>query len=173
VLAPNAPPGISITAPSSGAAFTAPANIPITVSTTDSDGTVTLVEHFANGGDVLIPTVVRGLSDAAGQFIPLNRQTVKRRLDIDARNIGIMREAMRQAVADGTALPATVANLQVAGKTGTAEFGEQIAPGRFRESGWYTGYAPFDNPEIAVVVFTKEGGGEFYGAAQGYRIIVL
>jgi cell division protein FtsI/penicillin-binding protein 2 len=47
----------------------------------------------------------------------------------------------------------------VAGKTGTAEFGEEISPGRYREHGWFTGYAPFNNPEIAVVVFMEEGNG--------------
>ena len=45
----NVPPSISITGPAAGASFTAPATITITNNATDSDGTVTKVDVFANG----------------------------------------------------------------------------------------------------------------------------
>jgi hypothetical protein len=45
----NLPPTASITAPTEGATFTAPANISIVSNAADSDGNVTLVEFFANG----------------------------------------------------------------------------------------------------------------------------
>jgi cell division protein FtsI/penicillin-binding protein 2 len=48
----------------------------------------------------------------------------------------------------------------IAGKTGTAEFGQQLADGTYANShAWYTGYAPVDDPEIAVVVFLEQGIG--------------
>ena len=49
VIGPNVPPTVNITSPAAGATFNAPATIPIAVSATDSDGTVTLVGIFANG----------------------------------------------------------------------------------------------------------------------------
>ncbi len=51
VLGANTPPTISITAPASGATYTAPASIPIAVTATDPDtgGSIKLVEYFANG----------------------------------------------------------------------------------------------------------------------------
>src|SRR6266571_1841304 len=52
VVGPNVPPSISITSPAAGAVFNAPATVPITVNATDSDGTVTLVEFFANGATI-------------------------------------------------------------------------------------------------------------------------
>jgi len=45
----NTPPSISISSPSEGAIFPAPASIPIAVNAADPDGTVTLVQYFANG----------------------------------------------------------------------------------------------------------------------------
>jgi penicillin-binding protein 2 len=125
----------------------------------------------ANGGNVLIPHVVKELTDADGKPVQLRRQTVKRNLHIDQRNLDIMREAMRQAVADGSAFTAAVRNLVVAGKTGTAEFGEEIAPGRYKEHGWFTGYAPFGNPEVAVVVFVEIGNGSGTAAPIAARIL--
>jgi penicillin-binding protein 2 len=125
----------------------------------------------ANGGDVLIPHVVKELTDAEGKPIPLKRQIVKRNLNVDARNINIMREAMRQSVDDGAAFTGAVRNVVVAGKTGTAEFGEEISPGRYREHGWFTGFAPYNNPEIAVVVFVEEGNGSGTAAPIAAKII--
>ena len=41
----------------------------------------------------------------------------------------------------------------IAGKTGSAETEEKS-----KVNGWYTGFAPYDNPEIAVVVFIENAG---------------
>jgi penicillin-binding protein 2 len=125
----------------------------------------------ANGGDVLFPHVVKELRDGQGNVITLARETVKRNLNIDPRNVDIMREAMRQSVADGAAFTAQVPNVTVAGKTGTAEFGEEIAPNRYKEHGWFTGFAPFENPEVAVVVFMEQGNGAGTAAPTAAKIL--
>jgi len=52
VLGPNTPPVVSITSPASGANFIQGSSVPITVSASDPDGTVTLVEYFANGAPI-------------------------------------------------------------------------------------------------------------------------
>jgi penicillin-binding protein 2 len=102
--------------------------------------------------------------------VPFERQTVRRNLNVDPRNLDVLREGMRQAVADGTATTAAISQAQVAGKTGTAEFGEQFADGSYFESGWFTGYAPFNNPEIAVAVFLQRGNGAGTAAPVAARI---
>jgi penicillin-binding protein 2 len=132
---------------------------------------VLVTAAVANGGNVLIPHVVKELTDSEGKSISLRRETVKRSLNLDPRNLSIMREAMRQSVADGAAFTGAVRNVVVAGKTGTAEFGEEISPGRYREHGWFTAYAPFSSPEIAVVVFVEEGNGSGTAAPIGAKII--
>jgi len=54
--------------------------------------------------------------------------------------------------------------LQTAGKSGTAEYCDNIAqaakrcvPDNWPSHAWYVGYAPYDNPEIAVVAFVYNG----------------
>ena len=125
----------------------------------------------ANGGDLLVPHVVKELTNGEGEVITLARETVKHRLGIDPRNLEVMREAMRQSVADGAAYTAQVPNVTVAGKTGTAEFGEEIAPRKYKEHGWFTGFAPFENPEVAVVVFMEQGNGSGTAAPTAAKIL--
>lgn len=55
----------------------------------------------------------------------------------------------------GTAWPFFTFPIKTAGKTGTSEFGDP----KGRTHAWYSGYAPVDDPKIAVVVLV-EGGGE-------------
>ena len=125
----------------------------------------------ANGGEVLVPHVVKELRDGEGNVIEISRQDTKRNLNVDQRNVDIMREAMRQAVADGSAFTAQVRNVQIAGKTGTAEFGEQRPNGSYKEHGWFTGFAPYNNPEIAVVVFHEQGNGAGTAAPTAAKIL--
>jgi penicillin-binding protein 2 len=129
----------------------------------------------ANGGRLLKPKVVREIRDAGGNVIVPAKAEVERQVAISEQNLAVMREAMRQAVADGTANTAAVPGIQVAGKTGTAEFGTRLGAGsvygKYKEHGWYTGFAPFENPEVAVVVFHEQGGGALTAAPTASRIL--
>jgi penicillin-binding protein 2 len=115
---------------------------------------------IANGGDVLAPRVVREIVDQYGNLRKRIDREVTQRLSVSEHNLSIMREAMRQAVVYGPAQTGASSAVTIAAKTGTAEFGQQLPDGRYASShAWYTGYAPFDNPEIAVVVFLEQGVG--------------
>ena len=48
-------------------------------------------------------------------------------------------------------------NIRVGGKTGSAEVGNKV-------NAWFVGFAPFDNPEICVVVMVENGGHGNYTA---------
>ena len=61
---------------------------------------------------------------------------------------------MRQTVLAGTAQTFKSLSVAVAGKTGTAQFGNEN-----KTHAWFTSYAPYENPELAMVVLV-EGGGE-------------
>ena len=70
-----------------------------------------------------------------------------------------MLEGMRSVTEEGTA--ASIFKdfeIAVGGKTGSAE-----APGN-KVNAWFAGFAPFDNPEIAVVVMAENGGHGYYTA---------
>jgi penicillin-binding protein 2 len=121
---------------------------------------VRMTAAIANGGQLLTPRVVREVRDGDGKVIVPNEAKVESTLPVSQANLATVRESLRQAVTWGTASGSAVSNVAVSGKTGTAEFGQQRADGRYDTThGWYTGYAPTENPEIAVVVFLEHGGG--------------
>jgi len=80
--------------------------------------------------------------------------------------ISTIQEGMRRAVTDGTLKKEFVnATIAAAGKTGTAEYCDKYAlarnrcvPGEWPSHAWTVAYAPYDNPEIAVVAFVYNGG---------------
>lgn len=62
-------------------------------------------------------------------------------------------EMMVSVVEQGTGTAAKIKGVSVAGKTGTAEH----APGK-SPNAWFTGFAPADDPKVAVAVIVEEGG---------------
>jgi penicillin-binding protein 2 len=115
---------------------------------------------IANGGNLYRPTVVREIRDADGNVVTPFAVHLIRKLPVSTETIGIVKEGMRGAVTHGTAMAANLGGVAVAGKTGTAEFpGQRNWEGQLPTHAWFTAFAPFDDPEIALVVFV-EGGGE-------------
>ncbi len=87
-----------------------------------------------------------------------------------------VRRGMRQAVTSGTAQAANLPYITVAGKTGTAEYCDDIAgplglcvPGNWPAHAWFAAYASYENPEILVVGFVYNGG---EGSANAVPIVV-
>jgi penicillin-binding protein 2 len=78
----------------------------------------------------------------------------------------VIQEGMRLAVTNGTLeKPFAGENILAAGKTGTAEYCDKYAaaqnrciPGSWPTHAWTITYAPYDNPEIAVVAYVYNGG---------------
>lgn len=73
---------------------------------------------------------------------------------VDAGVADDVTAAMVASVADGAAQGARIDGVEVAGKTGTAEMG-----GSNPYTLWFTGFAPADDPQIAVAVVVEDGGG--------------
>ncbi|MBP3613219.1 MAG: penicillin-binding protein 2 [Bacteroidaceae bacterium] len=72
-------------------------------------------------------------------------------------------EGMRQAVLNGTCRGANIPGIEVCGKTGTAQ-------NRGKDHSAFIGFAPKDNPKIAVAVYVENGG---FGAEFGVPIGAL
>jgi penicillin-binding protein 2 len=124
---------------------------------------------IANGGTLYRPQLVRQVIDGDGQVVRAFAPDVIRRVPVSDANLALVREGMRAAVAGpgGTAWAMNVPGVAVAGKTGTAEFFEDRnkdgIPDRDKEGhlpthAWFTAFAPYENPEIALVVFIYGGG---------------
>jgi peptidoglycan glycosyltransferase len=67
---------------------------------------------------------------------------------------------MEHVVARGTGTAAQIPGIAVAGKTGTADNGPQRPDGSYLNPphAWFSGFAPADNPRIAVAVIIENGG---------------
>lgn len=119
------------------------------------------VAALANGGTLYRPQVVKQVIDSEGAVVRTFVPEVIRELPVSDKNIQIVREGMRDAVQWGTAilLELDLPEIHAAGKTGTAEFpGERDEEGHLPTHAWFGGFAPFKNPEIAIVVFIADGG---------------
>jgi peptidoglycan glycosyltransferase len=108
---------------------------------------------IANGGVLMAPTVVdsvlaRDLSPLA-PFAPVEYST-----PIGTDTALILKNMMVADVKDGVANGARIPGVSVAGKTGTAENGVDQP-----YTLWFTGFAPADNPTVAVVVVVENSGG--------------
>jgi len=116
-----------------------------------------LAAAIANNGDVLEPRLVRGVR--SGGELAETPRVVRSQLD-GGDSLAVIREAMRiTATTAGTAWRGQPDGLTIGGKTGTAEFGAPYPDGEFDTHGWYIGFAPFEDPEIAVAVYVEHGIG--------------
>jgi penicillin-binding protein 2 len=112
----------------------------------------------ANGGTLYRPHFGLEIVNAEGTLTNTIATQVIRKLPIDPKYFQIVRDGMRGAVTHGTAWHANLAQVAVAGKTGTAEYYGPLVNGHLPEHAWFTAFAPFDKPQIALVVFVAGGG---------------
>lgn len=123
---------------------------------------------IANDGLLLEPQLVRRVEDNAGRVIRSNEPDPLRFTPLgSARPIGrdtaeALQEMMVGVVAQGSGTAAQISGTTVAGKTGTAE----TAPGE-PPTVWFTGFAPADEPQVAVAVVVERGGSSGEGATGG------
>lgn len=109
---------------------------------------------FANGKTLFKPYLVQSVLDPEAKKMPEETSPQSIRSDfISQESVSIVRSGMRLAVTAGTARRLASIPVAVAGKTGTAE------TGRLNEAhAWFTGFAPFEHPEIVITVFVEKGG---------------
>jgi penicillin-binding protein 2 len=125
---------------------------------------------LANGGEVLVPRVVAATRQG-GLETPTARRT-QAHLPVDAANLEVVREAMRIAAdPGGTADLGEPPGMTIGGKTGTAEFGRIAADGSYDSHAWYIGFAPYDRPEVAVVVYLEHGVGASHAGPTARAIL--
>jgi penicillin-binding protein 2 len=108
---------------------------------------------LANRGTFYQPHAVAAVVDKVTRHVDTVR-TTSRRANISPSTWDVVREGMRRVVQEpgGTASQARVRGIQAAGKTGTAQnpHGKSHA--------WFIGFAPYDDPKIAIVVLVENVG---------------
>jgi len=109
--------------------------------------------YFANGGKLYRPHLVKQILTAGDQLITEIDTTPVKQDIVEASYTQVVREGMRQAVTAGSAQRLNSLPISVAGKTGTAQWSTQKA-----NHAWFTGFAPYENPEIVITILVEEGG---------------
>lgn len=116
----------------------------------------------ANEGIIMTPHVIAEVRDSKGKLIRRFNPSPWRTAMKQATATTI-KEAMIGVVRNGTATRLSIAGVEVAGKTGTAQLGTTPPSSH----AWVVGFAPADNPVIAVAVLVKAqpGVSEITGGA--------
>lgn len=115
-------------------------------------------------GKLYQPQIVRQITDNSGSVIETVQGETPSLVPVEPGYLAVVREGMRRSVTEGINIAARddCSGLSIAGKTGTAEFGPDIKRpdgGTTRRShSWFVGFAPYDNPQIAVAVLLEGTG---------------
>jgi penicillin-binding protein 2 len=135
---------------------------------------------LGNGGTLFAPQVVRTIETSSPEgtgtvevdFPP----RVRRKVTMSPDHWRFVIDAMHGVVNDpeGTAYRERTTKVDIAGKTGTAQVSRitqkaGVDPhtiGYFnRDHAWFAGFAPYNDPEIAIAVLVEHGGGGGHNAA--------
>lgn len=123
---------------------------------------------IANNGTLMQPHLVAQVTSADGQVIERTTPKVKLTLPISPENLAVVKQGLDAVVNNETGTGyhyARLDNVRIAGKTGTAEYCDDLAIkngecyiGHQPSHAWFAAYAPEEDPEIAVLVFIYNGG---------------
>ncbi len=123
---------------------------------------------LANGGKLYRPQLVEQVVDPEGKITEtFSPELVSEITGLD-QYFNSIRRGMEEVVQGkrGTARSVAIEGLRIAGKTGTAQvvkvaqyrgLKEEDIPYKYRDHGWFTCYAPAEDPEIAVTVLVEHG----------------
>ena len=122
------------------------------------------ISMLANGGKNIDVTLVKTIIDSNGnemskedinkyvnEKLNIDKQNNTENLNISKENLQAILEGMKGVTSEsgGTAYSTfSKFDIEVAGKTGTAQAGNKT-------NGWFAGFAPYNNPEIAIVVVVE------------------
>ena len=137
------------------------------------------ISILTNGGRRINPTLIKSIINADGSEVSKEEietysneklginQTEVEDLQISDKNIKAVLEGMRSVTSETGGSAYSIFrnfNIEIGGKTGTAQAGDKT-------NAWFVGFAPFDDPEIAVVIMIENGGKGLYAAYSAREII--
>lgn len=141
------------------------------------------ISIVANGGNYITPTLIKEVKDIDGNRIPKEdiRKYVNELLGVStdpvsdlkvsAETLDTIKAGMRLVTSPGGTAYAAFKdfNKSVAGKTGSAQ-AESKEKGKYA-NGWFVGFTPYKDPEVAVVVFLEDGSTNLHAAKAARKIL--
>ncbi len=113
------------------------------------------IATIANGGKIMKPYIVDEVIDMEGNIVHKNNPEVIRENFLDPEWVKVAQDGMRLTITGGSGRALANLPMEIAGKTGTAQFDARDLA---RTHAWFTSYAPFDNPQIALTILVEDGG---------------
>ena len=126
---------------------------------------------IANGGTVYQTRLVQQVQTFDNQIVTAYQVRAKRTLDLSSGTLDQVRTGMTDVVngAGGTAHQASLDNVEVAGKTGTAQWGPKH---KERTAAWFSGFLPTDQPKYAfAAVYEGDVGSKVHGGSAAAPMI--
>ncbi|MDR0538645.1 MAG: penicillin-binding protein 2 [Tannerellaceae bacterium] len=119
-----------------------------------------LASTIANRGYFYTPHIVREIEGSTLDSIYMEKNYTS----IDKQHYDILAQGMRAAVTGGTCRGIALPNIEICGKTGTAQtpFG--------KDNSIFIGFAPYNNPKVAIAILVEHGG---FGASVAVPIAKL
>jgi peptidoglycan glycosyltransferase len=111
----------------------------------------------ANGGKLMAPRLATKAVDQDGRTVQTYKPSVMSQV-MSPTTAQDLTQMMKTVVEEGTGTPAQLGGISVAGKTGTAQVG---TAGSNLTQPWFIGFAPADNPRVAVAVTIERSNGGF------------
>lgn len=109
-----------------------------------------VISAIANGGDLFRPYIVKEIVTPEGKLVKKNFPRKIKKISISSSTLALLRNALKGVVKKGTGWRANSRVVEVSGKTGTVELQKGEKP-----HNWFIGYAPSDDPSIAIVVLVE------------------
>lgn len=123
---------------------------------------------FANKGNLYQPHLLKQVQNTDNPtIVDIQEDYVINPEVISPENIDIIRQGMRAAVTRGSATSLSWLSTTSAGKTGTAQVGGDKDP-----HAWFIGFAPYENPKIALVVLIENGGEGSSAATPVFKQVI-
>jgi penicillin-binding protein A len=118
---------------------------------------------IADDGVLMRPRLASRFTDAHGQTVATVRPSVYHRV-MSSQSAQSINQMMRTVVDEGTGQAASLGGVSFAGKTGTASVGKT---GQQRTDPWFIGFAPANDPKVAVAVVLENTPNEYGGQVAG------
>jgi peptidoglycan glycosyltransferase len=113
----------------------------------------------ANGGRLMVPRLTDRVVDQTGRTVETIKPSVYNQV-MKPSTAQQLAQMMKRVVEEGTGTPAQLGGIDVAGKTGTAQIG--VIGSNLTEP-WFIGFAPIQNPKVAIAVTVERSQGGFGG----------
>jgi penicillin-binding protein A len=113
----------------------------------------------ANNGTLMKPRLTTKIVDQDGRTVQTIDPSVYHQV-MKPSTAQQLTQMMKKVVDEGTGTAAQLGGISVAGKTGTAQVGVQ---GSGLTQPWFIGFAPVDNPKVAIAVTVERSNGGFGG----------